>query len=52
MGGEVEAEVVPGEAYVHYIPDGRWTDHFSSLLFSADPLATAIEVLADCFSRS
>ena len=47
MAGEVEAEVgSPGEAYVHYIPEGRWTDHFSSLLFSADPLATAIEVMA------
>jgi len=45
MAGEVEAEVgSPSEAYVHYIPEGRWTDHFSSLLFSADPLATAIEV--------
>jgi len=34
-----------GGEYVFYIPDGRWSNHFSSLLLSADIPATMMEVL-------
>lgn len=31
-------------AYVFYIPDGTWRQHFSSLLFSGDIISTAMEI--------
>lgn len=33
------------EAYVFYIPEGDWPNHFSSLFLSADTLSTVIEAV-------
>jgi len=50
MGEEMEDMVVEGkrekeEAYIYYIPDGTWNQHFSSILLSSDVFATSVEVL-------
>ena len=49
MGDEMEDMVVEGkrekeEAYIYYIPDGTWNQHFSSILLSSDVFATSVEV--------
>ena len=49
MVKEMEDMVVEGkrekdEAYIYYIPDGTWNQHFSSILLSADVFATSVEV--------
>jgi len=43
MSGDV-SRAMSDNAYVFYIPQGGWRDHFSSLLFSADVTATIMEV--------
>ena len=50
MGEEMEDMVVEGkrekeEAYIYYIPDGTWNQHFSSILLSSDVFATSVEVV-------
>jgi len=42
-GVEKDSEGKDG-AYVYFIPEGQWKDHFSSLLLSADVAATCMEV--------
>jgi len=46
-GGQEEKEKEFREesgAYVYFIPEGQWKDHFSSLLLSADMPSTVLEV--------
>jgi len=42
---ETMAEKKEEGAYVFFIPEGKWSLHFSSLLFSADVPATVMEVV-------
>merc|ERR1712192_395496 len=46
MGDEGREEArKKDEAYVYYIPEGEWPNHFSSLFLSADTLSTMIEAV-------
>jgi len=42
-----ESKTIPhgGGEYVFFIPDGKWSNHFSSLLLSGDIPATVLEVV-------
>jgi len=44
LENEAESEGKNDRAYVYYIPEGHWPQHFSSLLLSGDVLSTLLEV--------